>query len=281
MSRLSPTCAERTTPTTSYAVSSFDPHIVLIAPYSTSMASHPRWYHFLTKAINLPENSKKTVYQIATVDSHNKPHVRSHIHRAIIIPNACPAVPLLLTTTDVRTPKVTHMLSNPTVEVAWWLEGSQDQFRFSGRVVVIPHPSHPFHNMRNIPPGSALAKLAEHGEEGGQDGKYDWEKKRLEVFDTMSAHMKASWCRPTPGSEISSYDDAKSWPSTVKNVGEAETDEEKANLEEALKNFALVLIEPLDIDWVQLGVIPNRRTRFYRKEQEGSGDEWIETIEVP
>ncbi|KAH8094647.1 pyridoxamine 5'-phosphate oxidase-domain-containing protein [Cristinia sonorae] len=243
--------------------------------------SQPRWFQFLNKATSLPENKNKTVYQIATIDSHNKPHVRSHIHRAFLIPNSFPAVPILLTTTDIRTPKVTQMLSNTTVEVAWWLEGSQDQFRFSGRAAVISHPEHPFHVMRNIPQGSALAKLSESGEIGGEHGKLDWEKKRREVFDTMSAHMRASWCRPPPGTVLSSYDDAKTWAATVPKIGEAETEEDKANQAEALQNFALVLIEPLQVDWVQLGVIPNRRTVFRRKEAEGNGDEWVETIEVP
>jgi len=245
------------------------------------MASHPPWFQFLSKAASLPENKGKTVYQIATVDSHNAPHVRSHIHRAFVVPKAFPGVPLLLTTTDIRTPKATQMLSNPTVEVAWWLEGSQDQFRVSGRIAVIPDPEHPFHGMRNIPQGSALAKLSEEGEEAGPGGKYDWEQKRREVFDSMSAHMKASWSRPPPGSEISSHDDAKAWPETIQKLGEAETEEEKKSQAEALRNFALVVIEPLTVDWVQLGVIPNRRTFFKRKEAEGNGDEWVETIQVP
>ncbi|THH26834.1 hypothetical protein EUX98_g7358 [Antrodiella citrinella] len=245
------------------------------------MAAHPRWFQALSKAVSIPENKGKSVYQIATVDTHNTPHVRSHIHRAFLVPNSYSAVPLLLTTTDVRTPKATQMLSNPAVEVAWWLEGSQEQFRVAGRVAVVPAPDHPFHTMQDTPRGSAFAKLGEDGEQGGAGGKFDWEKKRREVFDSMSAHMKASWARPPPASEIASYDDAKAWPETIKNLGEAETEDEKKDQEKALKNFALVVIEPLTVDWVQLGVIPNRRTFFKRLEAEGNGDEWVETIQVP
>ena len=131
-----------------------------------------------------------------------------------------------------------------------------------------------------MPPGSALAKLSEDGEEGGSGGKYDWEQKRRELFDAMSPYMRASWCRPPPGSPISSYDDAKAWPKTVAKLGEAKTDEEKQNQAKALENFALVLIEPVDVDWVQLGVDPDRRTRFQR-EDKGGIVEWTETIAVP
>ena len=57
--------------------------------------------------------------------------------------------------------------------------------------------------------GSAYAALA-------KEPNFDWEAKRVEVFKTMSAHMKASWCRPTPGSKLSEDDDeAKKWPERV------------------------------------------------------------------
>ena len=120
-----------------------------------------------------------------------------------------------------------------------------------------------------------------HGEAGGPEGKYDWEKKRLEVYNDVSAHLRASWCRRAPGGELFSYDDAKAFPETVPKLGEAKTDEDKRNQEESLRNFALLIIEPLEVDWVQLGTSPDRRTRFTRKEVEGDGDEWIEKILVP
>jgi len=221
------------------------------------------------------------VYQIATVDSHNIPHVRSLVHRAILFPENSPSLPILLTTTDVRTPKVTQILSNPTLEVAWWLEGTKEQYRFSGHASIIPSPSNPLHNINPFPKGSALAKLSEVGEDQGkEDRKYDWEKKRREMFDSMSVHMRASWVRPVPGSTMAAYEDAKAWPSTVEKLGEAET-EQKKHQQQALDNFALVLIEPIEVDWVELGVVPNQRTKFTRKVAEGNGDEWEEMILVP
>ena len=56
-------------------------------------------------------------------------------------------------------------------------------------------------------------------------------------------------------------------------------EEDKKKWHEALANFAMVLIEPMQIDWVQLGEKPNRRTLFTR-----TGDEeyqWKEEILAP
>ncbi len=220
------------------------------------------------------------VYQVATVDSHNLPHVRSQIHRGFITPKGSPNLPLLMTSTDARSPKVVQMLSTPSVELAWWMEGSQDQFRISGRAFIVPPPDHAFHIMSDVPRGTALAVLDEKGEEGQEGGKFDWEKKRREVFASMKPEMKASWCIPVaPGSIIPSYDEVKKWPNSVPNIDEASTAEDKNNWNEALSNFVLMVIEPVQVDWVQLAPRPNRRTRFSRTDD--AVFEWIEDILVP
>ena len=177
------------------------------------------------------------------------------------------------------------MLSNSRVELAWWMEGSQEQFRVNGRAYIIPPPSHPFHTMQSFPPGSSLEKLTQRGADDSNyttsEGGYDWEKKRREVFNAMSPGMKASWATPPPGTVLKSYDEADSWPSTLPRLEEADNDEDRKTLEYALGNFALVLIDPLEVDWVQLGIKPNRRTKFTRNESLGDGDEWTEEITIP
>lgn len=142
--------------------------------------------------------------------------------------------------------------------------------------------------MQTFPLGSSLAKLTASGELEDEAnaftteaGRYDWEKKRREVFNDMSKGMKASWATPTPGDPIKSYDEANAWPGPLPRLEEADNDEDKKNLEFALGNFALVLIDPFSVDWVQLGTRPNRRTKFSRNENLGEGDEWAEEIVVP
>ena len=57
---------------------------------------------------------------------------------------------------------------------------------------------------------------------------------------------------------------------------EAKTDEDRKNLQTALQNFALMLFEPVEIDWVELAISPNKRTVFKR-----NGEKWTEHLVVP
>lgn len=208
-------------------------------------------------------------FQLASIDANNIPRVRSCIHREFLGAKASPSLPLLLTTTDIRTPKCAQMLSNPDVEGAFWVEGTQEQYRITGKTSIIPTPAHPYHAQFDPSRGPALTALKNEG--------IDWEKKRTESFDSMSGHMKASWCRPVPGSKLDGgYEEAKKWPVKLPKLGEAENEEDKRNLEKALGNFALLVIDPVEVDFVELGVVPNQRTNFTRE-----GEEWVEQIVVP
>ncbi|OSD01186.1 hypothetical protein PYCCODRAFT_1392358 [Trametes coccinea BRFM310] len=236
------------------------------------MPSTPRWVEAINKALSNPSNKGKNIYQVATVDARNAPHVRSQVHRAFTHPDGRPDLPLLLTSTDARTPKVLQLLANPAVELAWWMEGTQDQFRLSGFAHIVPaSPAEPDTSFRFAPiPADALALRTLEAQ------AFDWEAKRLELFQQMSPGMRASWCVPgAPGSAIGSYEEQKEWPSQVPQ--EPQTEEDKKNAEMASKNFALMLIEPVSVDWVELGVKPNRRTIFTRREDGG----WTEQLAIP
>ena len=189
-------------------------------------------------------------------------------------------LPILLTSTDVRSPKVQQLLTNDNVEIAWWMEGSMDQFRVSGRAFIVPAAGHELHEKafakitRRLP----LVMLGSMGEEGGADGQFDWEKKRKELFDSMKPGMRATWARPVaPGSVIESYNVPKQWAREVLSSGEAKSEEEKMQWQEAFNSFAMVLVEPFKVDWVQLGVKPNQRTVFTRNDE----DQWEEHIVAP
>ncbi|KAF8204146.1 hypothetical protein K438DRAFT_1819155 [Mycena galopus ATCC 62051] len=225
----------------------------------------PRWKAALDNA--LAAHSKSTVIQLASLDpSTPVPHVRSLIFRRFVSPTDNPAHPLLLATTDIRTPKTAQMIANPHVQVVWWIDGSQEQYRFAGKAHIIPAPVHALHKhfLHTVGPLS-------------EGGDYDWEAKRIEVFKSMSPMMKASWCRPTPGSRLEGgEDEAKKWPVKLEEP-EAGDEEGKRLWEMSLSNFALVIIEPQDVDYVELRPIPNRRTRFWRT----SGGVWNEEALVP
>ena len=63
-----------------------------------------------------------------------------------------------------------------------------------------------------------------------------------------------------------------------------DADEEKRELETALANFALLLIEPFEVDYLELGVPPDmrdRRTRFERDWKDEHSVKFKETLVVP
>lgn len=229
------------------------------------MPPPPRWFTALSKLFG--EHANANVMQLATVDK-TVPQVRSCVVRELISPDGNEHLPIILTTTDIRTPKVEQILTNDTVQINWWIEPSTDQFRLTGKVTFIPGPGNPrvFHSGGNL----GFEKLSEGG--------FDWEAKRVRVFDSLGGHMRAYWCRPTSGSPMKGgYEEAKEWPETIPSTTEATNENEKKLVEEALGNFALVLIEPTYVDWTQLGISPDRRTLFYR----GENGSWTETIVVP
>jgi len=170
----------------------------------------------------------------------------------------------MTTCEDVRTPKTAQMIANPHVQVVWWIDDTQEQYRIAGRAHIVPAAGHTLH------------RHFTHTIGGLSEGNYDWEAKRIETFKKMSPVMKASWCRPVPGSRLEGgQEEAKKWP--VKLEEPKPGDEEGKRLwDMSLSNFALVIIEPQDVDYVELGPIPNRRTRFWR-----TGGVWNEEDLVP
>jgi len=230
----------------------------------------PRWKSILEKALEKNGKASAPVFQLASIDApNNTPRVRSHILRQFLSAKATPALPLLITTTDIRTPKITQILSNQKIETVFWIEGAQEQFRITGLASILPSPSHPHYAQFDPALGPALTALKKEG--------IEWESRRTEVFDSLSGHMKASWCHPIPGSKLEGgYEEANNWPEELPKLGEWKTEADKRNLEFALGNFALLVIDPIAVDFVELGMFPNQRTKFTRV-----GETWTEEILVP
>ncbi|KAI0030981.1 hypothetical protein K488DRAFT_87279 [Vararia minispora EC-137] len=233
------------------------------------MSTTPRWFVALKKAVS--EHDKSSLFQLATVDVHGRPHVRSMINRDFLTHAAHPELPLLVSSTDARTPKTRELAHADAVELCWWIDGSRDQFRVAGRARVVPDPE--LGSPSPLPAPGDCPGLAAHDADG-----FDWEAKRRALFDAVSEHMRASWCRPPPGSVLpGGYEEMDKWPTQVKRPSdESATDEERALTAEALRNYALVVVEPLQVDWVEMGVVPNRRTLFTRV-----GEAWKEEVIVP
>lgn len=213
--------------------------------------------------------------QLATIEPPNTPHVRSLIQRAFLTASTLPTLPLILATTDIRTPKITQLNAHRTVELVYWTPRSQEQFRILGRASIVPAKGYPGPYPAIPTQGAAVyAALAKEG--------FDWEAKRVAVFDAMSGHMKATWCRPVPGTPlVGGEEEMKTWPARLPKLGEAADEEEEALLGEALGNFALLVVEPFEVDYVELGVVPNRRRVFERGWEDEGSVEFKETWVVP
>ncbi|SJL03010.1 uncharacterized protein ARMOST_06355 [Armillaria ostoyae] len=242
------------------------------------MVQGPRWKQAIETALAVDD--KSVVTQLASIDPTTPiPHVRCLIFRGFITPSTNTELPLLLFTTDSRTPKTSQIISNPHVQLAWWIEGAKEQYRVTGLATIIPVPTNGLHKhflhytQAGKDNNGAMTMLRKEG--------FDWEVKRQEVYRGMSPYMKASWCRPIPGSPlVGGEEEAKKWPVKLEEPnadGEWSSEENKRLWETALSHFALVVIDPTDVDYVELGPLPNRRTRFWRNEK-GS---WSEEALVP
>jgi len=229
------------------------------------------WFTALSDALR--ESPKSTVYCVSTVDTASNPpvpRVRNVVNREFLSPS--PNLPLLVATTDIRTPKVRELSSGaPITEVAWWIEDVREQYRLSGVMHLLPHPLHP---LINSFPGERLAPSKD--ETGAQ---FEWEKERIRVFDEkMSGPLRAWFAHPTPGGPLQSYEDAAGWTRSLPKSYEVDDGDEatRKEVDEALRNFALMVLEPITVERLELGTVPNRRTQFRRNDQE-----WLESIVVP
>ncbi|CAE6485659.1 unnamed protein product [Rhizoctonia solani] len=244
----------------------------------SSLSLSPRWLGHLTTILS--EHKKATTFALATVDTDGKypiPRVRYLIYRGILTSH--PARPLLIATTDIRSPKVHQLHSHssttgPTAEIAWWIAEAIVQFRFLARVHVLPAPSHPLYS--EFP----FNKLSQnHGGDSGPDAPEtakDWEALRIRTFNALSPPIRASFARPIPGSPLENPADADKWPEVLPEAGKEESEEEKKNMKEALKNISLLIFEPLQVDFVEFGVVPNRRTQWTF-----DGEKWDKQALVP
>ncbi|EJD54485.1 hypothetical protein AURDEDRAFT_179630, partial [Auricularia subglabra TFB-10046 SS5] len=180
------------------------------------------------------------------------PRVRTVIHRTFLGQDT-PA-PLLVTTTDVRAPKSAHIADNWNVEICWYFRPTEEQYRISGTAFLVPHDKHAGRR-GELPPG------------------HDWAEERLRTFNSVSGRIRASWCRPVPGSVLQP---GTTFPDTLPPLGEGGTDVEREQVQTAFENFALLVVCPLAVDLVELKPVPNVRTKYVV-----SQGVWEETPLVP
>jgi pyridoxamine 5'-phosphate oxidase len=127
----------------------------------------------------------------------------------------------------------------------------------------LPSPSHQWR--RDFPEDLA-----------GKADDIDWEAERINCFNGLSSFLRASFARPAPGSELSDPELAKKWPNELPKIGEEENEKQKELVQQAFQNFAVLYLEVDEVDFVDLGVVPNERHLFRRE-----ANDWVKTMLVP
>lgn len=110
-----------------------------------------------------------------------------------------PTSNLLVTTTDTRMQKARHLAAHNDVEVAWWIEPTNVQFRISGPAITIASPE--TESSRTVQ--EKLEKLSPHGDEKNPEW---WEQERARLWKSVSGHLRAGFARPAPGTPLDQAD---------------------------------------------------------------------------
>ncbi|EPQ27549.1 uncharacterized protein PFL1_05087 [Pseudozyma flocculosa PF-1] len=287
---------------------------------ATDNSPQPEWKQLLAEKIGKHIKDEKSLlyYALSTVEAQTsvhdaaKPHVRYVVHRGFVNekrdgdasggiapqnPNFGSS-PCLMTTTDVRTPKVQQLISQSGIraqgtdgshggegEIAWWIESAQLQFRISGTLHVLPTEGHP---LRSSFPYDRLTPPRAPGSTSTEP--FDWDGERSRIFNKLNPGLLASFCRPTPGSahpNLDALDTARPkddtsspWPLELPQPGKEETEQQRQQLRESEKNFALLVIEPRSVDVVNLA--DDTRTIYELKPgQNAATGEWTKRRVVP
>lgn len=99
----------------------------------------------------------------------------------------------------------------------------------------------------------------------------------MRIYRKLSPALRASFVRPTPGSALKDgVDPPETYPTELPTDLDASEDEKKL-IDQALHNFALIVIDPHAVDICDLGSQPNTRVQWKRAE----GGQWQKQDVVP
>jgi len=95
--------------------------------------------------------------------------------------------------------KPNHLAAHKDLEVAWWIEATNVQFRFAGQGITIPSTK--------VESSESIAKkLKELNPVGDEANVEYWEKERARLWKQVSGHLRAGFARPAPGTPLDQAD---------------------------------------------------------------------------
>lgn len=105
--------------------------------------------------------------------------------------------------------KPEHLAAHRDLEVAWWFEAPNTQFRITGKGITIPSAS--VESKESIE-----AKLKAVGARSEEELGDWWEGERKRLWEGVSGHLRAGFARPPPGKKIDEVDTKpEDWPETI------------------------------------------------------------------
>jgi pyridoxamine 5'-phosphate oxidase len=185
-------------------------------------------------------------------------------------PDTLPPSSVLLTTTDLRTPKAQQQILSSEAsppqrgapfELAWWFTGTGEQFRFLG-TARLWHPS-----LASSSSPSSSSPLPSHL---APSDTFDWESERKRIFRKLSPQLRSTFIRPVPGTPLNECGvDLSRLPEEM-----GDDMEEDPVVKRAFENFALVVLEVEGADWLNLKKVPNEREQWRRGCSDGEWRQW-------
>lgn len=259
------------------------------------------WVPLLNQAIALElETSPFVTFSFATIDLDGSPSVRTVINRGYLFNDKKSNI--LTFTTDIRMNKFQELQRNPKFEACFWFPKSNQQFRIKGNAklltldnlkdindseIIKEFPIISPHKIKNY---SSHADLASHFNTTSNIGSIsnscgnsnsntsnssnlpeisEWEAELQDKWENLSTKLKSSFRKPQPG-EVLTKENRKLIDSISRGV-------DGSNEIDGIKNFALVLLLPDLVDFVDLS--GNKQTRFFYKRYEF--DQWDEKEVCP
>lgn len=240
------------------------------------------WKSILEQSINesIKKDKSTVYYQLATVNN-DRPAVRTVVHRGFVSERRPSEEQswsdnpldtksnLLITTTDVRSPKSIQLQQNQHFEICWWIAPANQQFRLSGKSYIVDKDSKP----------DTLSHLSITGTDS-----FNWQQERRRHFIKIDPALRGSFQRPAPGTPKANT--TMTWRPTLDQVDPTSTPHDQkiddqslwTDIQLAYDRFAIIVLDVYRVDFVQLGS-PDTETRtFYERKTDGS---WSTTKVIP
>lgn len=170
---------------------------------------------------------------------------------------------LLVISTDVRMLKSQQLLEQQRsgengFEIAWWMPGTQDQFRISG-LAWLYHPAH-----ADTFPGARLC--AEHVHVGdGAAGAWTWARERMRVWAKHTPALRGTFAGPLLREAHADKNPSRA----IELPAERADADDPAAFDFALDQFCLVVFEVDHVERIRIQPSPGARWAWARH---GLGD---------